>query len=297
MPLFEELCLESQSHCNRACWFCPRTYDRSGKYLDASGKSVIRAMPTDKILDVMNQARALGFQGLIGFHHYSEPLVDPRNVMLAREARQRGLVPWLHTNGDVLRRNESLCREVSEVYAHIVVGLYDYASDAELEGEKRFWRARLSCARLDFSPIGRDGRLSGSSMGIPRALVPTDARMAVPDLSFPNAPCRRPLIRMIIQWDGAVCNCCEDTSGAFGLGNVYENTLAQLWFSDHHRRVVDDLDRGRRERYALCRSCPLPPSGPAADARPIEMVPRWYGRERRNPSGAAEGSTHITCAQ
>lgn len=286
IPLFEQLCLESQSNCNRSCWFCPRTHDRTGKYLDHSGKSVIREMPTEKILDVLDQASAQGFRGLVGFHHYSEPLLDPRNVMLAREARRRGLEPWLHTNGDVLRRNERLCREVREVYGHIVVGLYDYESDEELEAEKRFWQARLSGTRLDFSAIGPRGRQGASSMAIPRALVPSDRRMAVPDLRFPNGPCQRPLIRMIIQWDGEVCNCCEDTYGAFGLGNVYQSTLEELWFSARHVQVVEDLLAGRRERYALCRNCPLPPSGPPPQGARIEIASRRYRPEttRRCPA-------------
>jgi radical SAM protein with 4Fe4S-binding SPASM domain len=276
IPLFEQLCLESQSNCNRSCWFCPRTYDRTGKYLDVAGKSVIRAMPTEKILDVLDQAHALGFRGLVGFHHYSEPLLDPRNVMLAREAQRRELVPWLHTNGDVLRRDEQLCREVSEVYGHIVVGLYDYDADEELEAEKRFWQARLTSARLDFSAIGRGTARARTSMAIPRAVVPTDARMTVPDLTFRNGPCERPLIRMIIQWDGEVCNCCEDTSGAFEIGNVYRSRLEELWFSAHHARLVEDLAAGRRDRYSLCRNCPLPPSGRLPTNEPIDIARRRY---------------------
>jgi radical SAM protein with 4Fe4S-binding SPASM domain len=277
IPLFEDLCLESQSNCNRSCWFCPRTYDRSGKYLDASGKSVIGAMPTEKVLEVLDQARAMGFTGRVGFHHYSEPLLDPRNLMFAREARRRGLVPWLHTNGDVLRSSEALCREVTDTYEHIVVGLYDYEDDAVLDAEKQFWHGRLRGARrLDFSAIGREGKRSGNSMAIPRALVPTDARMTVPDLTFPNASCLRPLIRMIIRWDGEVCHCCEDTSGAFDLGNVYESTLEELWFSAAHRRIVHDLVDGQRHRYALCRNCPLPPSAPAAGEERLRILPRLY---------------------
>jgi radical SAM protein with 4Fe4S-binding SPASM domain len=276
IPLFEQLCLESQSNCNRSCWFCPRTYDRTGAYLDGAGKSVIGAMPTEKILDVLDQAEALGFRGLVGFHHYSEPLLDPRNVTLAREAQRRGLRPWLHTNGDVLRRNERLSREVTEVYEHIVVGLYNYASDDELDAEKQFWRARLPGVRLDFSAIGAEGGRGSTSMVIPRAGVPTDSRMTVPDLTFPNGPCHRPLIRLIIRWDGEVCNCCEDTTGAFGLGNVYRNSVEELWFSADHVRTVNQLAAGHRDRYALCRNCPLTPSAPLPDNGRIKIAFRRY---------------------
>src|SRR5438034_10598559 len=87
IELFERLQIESQSNCNRSCWFCPRTYDRSGRYLDRTGKPVSHRMPMETILDILDQAKALGFTGRVGFHHYSEPLLDRRNVALAQEAR------------------------------------------------------------------------------------------------------------------------------------------------------------------------------------------------------------------
>ena len=284
IPLFERLQIESQSNCNRSCWFCPRIYDRSGTYLDRTGRAVLSRMPTEKILDLLDQAQALGFGGRVGFHHYSEPLLDERNVTLAREARTRGMTPYLHTNGDVLKRDAELCREVVAVYEPIVVGLYDYATDDELEEAKRYWRQRLAGATIEFSPIGPGGRRSAHSIGVPRALVPTDARMAVPDLTFANAPCHRPLVRMIVRHDGAMAGCCEDTNDAFELGNVYEHSLAELWYSDRHVRMVEDLVAGRRERYELCRNCPMTPTGPAPPGAHIRMAPRRYRGE--TPSGA-----------
>jgi radical SAM protein with 4Fe4S-binding SPASM domain len=277
LPLFERLQIESQSNCNRACWFCPRTYDRSGSYLDATGERVMNRMSTETILDLLDQAVAMGFRGRVGFHHYSEPLLDKRNVMLAREARARGLEPYLHTNGDVLAHDEALCEQVVDVYELIVVGLYDYETDEQLEEAKRYWLRRLAGARqLDFSPIGPSGARSAHSIGIPRALVPTDSRMAVPDLTFANAPCHRPLIRMIVRHDGEMLNCCEDTGGAWGLGNVHDHSLEELWFSERHVRIAEDLIAGHRENHALCRQCPLSPTGPAPEGERIAFAPRRY---------------------
>ena len=56
IPLFERLLIESHSHYNRSCWFCPRTYDRSGTYLDADGRPVPSRMPTEKILGLLDEA-------------------------------------------------------------------------------------------------------------------------------------------------------------------------------------------------------------------------------------------------
>jgi len=284
IPLFERLLIESQSNCNRSCWFCPRTYDRSGKYLDFAGKPLLNQMPTEKILDVLDQAQALGFKGGVGFHHYSEPLLDKRNIMLAEEASKRGMKPDLHTNGDVLKHDDALCEEVKRVYEFIVVGLYDYRTNDGLEEAKRYWRDRLAGTNLDFSPIGLSGASLAYSIGIPRALVPSDPRMAVPDLTFANAPCHRPFIRMIIQHDGEVCNCCEDTTGAFKLGNVYQYSLEELWYSEHHVEAVRDLIVGRREKYNLCRNCPLPPTGSAPRGTKIDIALRRCGVTRQQES-------------
>jgi hypothetical protein len=293
IPLFERLQIESHAFCNRACWFCPRTYDRSGNYLDSGGNPVFHKMPTETILDLLDQAKALGFQGRVGFHHYSEPLLDARNVTLAWEAKRRGMMPYLHTNGDVLRKNVRLCREVTEVYGLVVVGIYDYQSNDELESEKRYWNDRLPGANLQFSPIGRSGARSAFSLGIPKALVPSDPRMATPDLTYANAPCHRPLIRMIIRHDGGMSNCCEDTFGAFDLGNIHENSMKDLWFSGRHQTVIANLIAGQREAYPLCRNCPLPPGARPTNGRPVQIARRQYS----GPGAKQAETTNATYEQ
>lgn len=274
IALFERIQIESNANCNRSCWFCPRTYDRSGIYLNEKERPSTSLMPTGKIIDILEQAEAMGFAGGVTFHCYSEPLLDKRNIMFAREARKRGMKPYLHTNGDVLQTNDSLCREVKDAYEHIVVGLYDYKTNEELETAKQYWQNRLSGANMQFSTIGLLGAQSALSMAIPRALVPKDRRIAVPDLTFANGPCRRPLLRMIIRYDGQMCNCCDDIHGTFNLGNVYRNSLEELWFSDHHVKIVRDLLEGHRDKYELCSNCPQSPTGPAPDGRKIRIAPR-----------------------
>jgi MoaA/NifB/PqqE/SkfB family radical SAM enzyme len=94
-------------------------------------------MHTEKIFDLLDQAQAMGYQGRVAFHHYSEPLLDERNITLAREARKRGMKPDLHTNGDILKTDDDLCRQVEGVYDFVVVGLYDYRTNDELEKTKQ----------------------------------------------------------------------------------------------------------------------------------------------------------------
>ena len=167
--------------------------------------------------------------------------------------------PDLHTNGDVLKRDSALCAEVERVYDQVVVGIYDYQTDAELEEIKSYWRESLPRIYLRCSCIGVAGARSAYSIGVPKALVPSDSRMSIPDLTYAHAPCHRPLIRMIIQHDGEVCHCCEDTGGFFNLGNTHESSIKALWFSQHHQQIVADLLQGARRQI---RALPQLPDGP-----------------------------------
>lgn len=269
VALFQRLLIESQAACNRSCWFCPRTYDRTGKYISDSGRPVRTGMPTDKILSLLDEARVLGFRGPVSFHHYSEPLLDPRNTALAREARRRGMRPHLYTNGDVLIRNAVTCQQVNEVYDEVVVGLYDHQSEADLALLKETWLRRFDGPVISFSAIGTSSKGPAvSGLAVPRAMTPPDPRFRQRTPSDGARACNRPLLRMIIQYDGTVANCCEDTHGAFDLGNVYERSMEALWFSHRHTEIITDLLAGRRQQYALCRRCPRGPTAAAPNEEP-----------------------------
>ena len=276
IPLFERLQIESQALCNRDCWFCPRTHDRSGAYLDGRGQAVSGALSTEKILDLLDQAAALGFRGPVGFYSYSEPLLDKRHLLLARHAAQRGMRPQLHTNGDVLQERPELVEEVRSVYRELTIGLYDYESNEELERTMETWRARFPGVQLAFSYIGRGAARRARSIGTARALTPSDGRYAFPDLVYRNAPCHRPGLRMIVRYDGQMCLCCEDLRADFELGNVHDSTLEELWYSDRHVGMIEQLAKGRRDAYALCSVCPMSPTG-----RPREAQIRMSRRTKR----------------
>jgi radical SAM protein with 4Fe4S-binding SPASM domain len=249
IPLFHRIIIELQSNCNRECFFCNRTFDVSGKRLDENGGKIIKQMPTENALRIMDEAVALGFKGRVAFHHMSEPFLDNRIIDMAHEARKRGLRPYEHTNGDVLRNNKALCREAAKVFEYIKVGLYDYKNETELNEEKSFWREALK---------GTDVRFSPGAMVFPRRMTPEDERMFRAKHNYPEAPCVRPLLRMIIHYDGNVGLCCEDMTDAFDLGNAFGQPIGDICYSEKHVAIIKDLQQGRREKYEACKNCPLP---------------------------------------
>jgi radical SAM protein with 4Fe4S-binding SPASM domain len=251
IPLFGRLLLELQSNCNRSCFFCNRPWDDSGKRLAAEGHHVLKAMPTAQALRILDETAALGFRGRVAFHHMSEPFLDPRIIDMAHEARKRGMHPYEHTNGDVLRRNDALCKAAAAVFEYIVVGLYDHQNAAERDAEIRFWQSRLNGTEVRFSAVDEV---------FPRGLTPFTERMFRPKQKFPGGVCRRPLMRLIVHYDGNIALCCEDMKDQFGLGNAFETPVRELWYSERHVTIIRDLERGRRDLYGPCTNCPIPPS-------------------------------------
>ena len=249
IPLFSRILIELNSNCNRDCFFCNRTFDTSGKRL-VDGKRVLKKMPTEHVLRIMDEAVALGFRGKIAFHHMSESFLDERIIKMAWEARKRGLIPYEHTNGDVLRKNLKLCRQAAEVFDYITVGLYDYKNEDELKAEKAYWKVALKGTKVKFS-------LSGEVY--PRGLTPFDDRMFREKKDYVNAPCTRPFLRLIVHYDGNVALCCEDMTDMFDLGNAFNQSIEDIWYSEKHVQILKDLEQGKREKYAACKKCPMPP--------------------------------------
>jgi MoaA/NifB/PqqE/SkfB family radical SAM enzyme len=134
--LFQRVVIELQSNCNRDCYFCCRQSDTSGKRRTSAGNKVSKSMPTEIVMKLLDELESLSFKGYITFHHLSEAFLDERLIQIATDARTRGMRPYVHTNGDVLRNDEELCKKSAEVFEYVVVGLYDYKNQEEKEDQK-----------------------------------------------------------------------------------------------------------------------------------------------------------------
>jgi len=259
-PLFEFMNLETQSNCNRDCWFCPRTFDTSGLYLDAEGKRILKKMPTKKIIDILDQCQDLGFKGKVSTHHLSEPLLDKRIIEIANELRNRSMLPILNTNTDILRVKDDKIKEVDEIFEHVVIGIYDLVEDDEIEEEKKYWQSKFKKAKVFYSviqPIKAKVHKPGDG-AYPRTNVPYSKEMVVEKSTYPKSPCHRPIERILIHYDGSVGLCCEDHASEFNLGNAFDTPIKDIWYSKRHMQIVKNLIEGKRELYDLCKRCTMP---------------------------------------
>lgn len=266
--MFHAVMIELQSVCNLSCWFCPRTYDTTGKYFTEDGKKVSEQMPTEKVLSILDQLQEMNFTGRVTNQHLSEPMLDKRVIDIAWEVRNRGMVPTMNTNGHVLRKDLELSREAAKVFEYIVVGIYECTTLKEVEAEKTFWQERLKGTNICFSVIlpeefseePSETSEEYSDKAFPRINVPYSSGMKGKDMNYPNGKCHRPFENLLIKYDGSVALCCEDYQTRFDLGNVFEKPIKEIWFSDKRLKIVSDLIEGRRHLYPLCSKCFMPPT-------------------------------------
>ena len=258
IPLFQRVVIELQANCNRSCFFCSRESDSSGKRKTADGGSVRESMPTDKVLALFDELEALSFHGLITFHHLSEAFLDPRLMSMAREARRRGMRPYVHTNGDVLRDDPELCRETAQIFDYVVVGLYDYTTAVERDAEKVFWKQRLQGTRVMFSLVEQIYSRTHS--------IESGDMRSIERRTYPTGICAEPQKYLMIHYNGDVAFCCEDMYGELLRFNVFECSLEEIWYSERHARLIRDLLMGERRRHDLCSNCTMVPNRYSEDA-------------------------------
>jgi hypothetical protein len=244
--LFAELDIETHGLCNRFCPTCLRnsTPDNLEVMPDRFGKK--KLMPTKMVFDIIDDAAGMGFNGVINFSHFNEPLQDERLWRFGRHAMKTGKFSdvMFHTNADLL--TERRAKLLNGNFTKATVALYDGLDTAEN-------RARLQAMVPDIQLIWTGGN------HIVTHFSPWSEALAHYISQAKDQPCQlNTQKRMIIDYKGDMLLCCEDIGIYPTLGN-YHNTpsLYQLWYSDKHMEILETLDKaGGRSRYKFCMSCP-----------------------------------------
>jgi radical SAM protein with 4Fe4S-binding SPASM domain len=245
-PIWKIVRLETHSYCSRDCEFCPRYDDRSGVRKDEKGNPVNIRMPTEKVYALMDRISGFDFRGYIGFHRLSEPLLDPRFIDFCRYARNKGMKILENTGGDVLKNNLELCREIDDVVNTLVIGLYDYKSENEKQRQMEHWQEVFKKTRVRFAAPQEHPKIRQNSK------VYREARK---DKTILTHPCFK-TGNLLIRYDGNVSLCGQDDRCRFDLGNVFEKSLREIWWSEKHIRIVKNLQLPMaRQKYELCSTC------------------------------------------
>jgi radical SAM protein with 4Fe4S-binding SPASM domain len=208
-------------------------------------------MPTVVVKRLISEAADMGFKGYLNLQFFNEPLMDNRIAEFGRYAKAKGCFELVRffSNADLL--DEERARELDGAFDQLEIALYDSVGGASLvngraerEAEIRSW---FKVTRIVFTGgshvITHFSPLPGLSDAIARAR-PLPCTFDVQE-------------RLIISHTGEMLLCCDDINHLWNLGNIYDHTLSELWYSDKHQEIINTLSQpGGRMAYEYCRSCP-----------------------------------------
>ena len=219
LSLCKKICIETSNICNYNHQKCPASRRDGPKFLRSN--EVMRIFA--KISGVNN-----GWDGVIAFHNYNEPLEDPRLTELCVMAKL-----WLNkariqiwTNGAKL--TQELVDDMAPFLDELSISIYSKAE------EKRI-------TSIDFGNI--DTYIHPSSELDDRLL-----QYDKPEIYLPH-PCHQPFRNIVVRHYGKVALCCLDWRGDHDFG-----TFEEFLVSDEAWDIYLALNSGNR-MPSLCRKC------------------------------------------
>ena len=270
--------VETTNHCNLRCTICPvnRGMVRAKRFLDpARFMRLIDATPTLRFV--------LPFQ-------WGEPLLHPEIDRMIRYAADRGIRSMMTTNGTLLdeRMAERLFRSGldrltisidGDAATHEAIREVPHAEIRERVADLRRWRdAGHHALRIDVSmvldaatkPAIADYRAQWHGLADRVQVIPRLAAGAR------TQACREAWRgSLVVLVDGTVTACCADSEGELALGNVEQETPAQIVNNSKFRA----LRRAHRSMNGDAKSCGALPKICANcsefDGRDVGVSPRF----------------------
>lgn len=183
------------------------------------------------IVEVIDSAVDMGFNGFVGFHYYNEPLLHlPRILSVMQYSPYKKYVLW--TNGELINRGDRSERAYLEKFQRVVIT--NYKNDPWYES----LREEFPSVEFQISPPAMDSRLDIYSS--PEGFM---------------SPCRRANFELPIDHFGNVHLCCQDWLGEVSLGNVKESSLKDIVESYNYGEVLDDVMFGEAGAPNVCHKC------------------------------------------
>lgn len=217
---------EVNSRCNRRCGYCP---------VSINPAPVPQVAMTDEVFDrLISLLREIDYRGRFSFHLYNEPLLrkDLETLVSKVHSQLPEAFQLLYTNGDLLSNAR-------------------YSS--------------LRAAGIDHFLVTRHGRTpiparENQTIQYPEDLILTNrgGMITLPiDRNLPlRTPCFAPSEMLIVTVVGDVLVCCNDAKRKNRMGNIMNQSLEEIWFSEEFLRIRRLLNEGNRANASsICAKC------------------------------------------
>jgi radical SAM protein with 4Fe4S-binding SPASM domain len=232
--LFLGLEIEVNHGCNMTCSYCPNS---------KTERKEQGHMSEEVFLALMSQLRDLHYKGRLCYHFYNEPLTSKNLEHFVRISKDYcpETKSEIYTNGTLLTKERFLSLEESGVdrfyiTKHESTPFIAFDKTLTLLDENQKNKVRY-VGHEDLILSNRGGELD---------VGPT------PPLKL---PCHIPRTSVVITLKGNVLTCYEDFSQKNEMGNILDKHIGDIWTSSNYVQFREDLKKGKRELYEVCRKC------------------------------------------
>ncbi|MDB2561965.1 SPASM domain-containing protein [Sulfurimonas sp.] len=239
-PLFSWIDINLTELCNRSCIFCPRadesTYPNQHLHI---AKELIEKMA--------NELKEIKYEGSIVFAGFGEPMLHPDILELIKYFE--GIRLEIVTNGDTL--NSKLVKKLIENGIDIIcISMYDGPEQVE-KFTKMFEEASISS---EYYLLRDRWHTQEDEYGLKLTNRAGMVTVGTQDEVDITKPCYYPHYSMTIDWNGDVLLCVQDWNKKVKMGNIYAQSLVDVWQSNQmkkYRKTLGHCDRS----LSPCNNC------------------------------------------
>lgn len=276
--------IEATNACNLKCSMCPRT-----DMVKAGTFWKIKMFDFDTYKRLIDEGVAKGLSS-VKYNYLGEPLLNPRLLEMIEYAKHAGVLDVMFNTNATLLNDKMSHRLIAsgldklffsfdspyrDQYNLIRIGA-DY--DKVLENIRRFMEirqemgsvkpfTRVSMVRMKdnegeweefqqlFEPVvdsvafvdylDHSGQNNRNRMVAP--LGTRNGKFCCPQLWQ----------RMFVHPDGVVTVCCIDATRTLRVGDIFEQSIQEIWLGEKYQRLRELHAKGRFEEIPTCAVCPL----------------------------------------
>tara|TARA_B100000700_G_scaffold329329_1_gene450592 strand:+ start:12555 stop:13412 length:858 start_codon:yes stop_codon:yes gene_type:complete len=240
-PIPSFIDLNTGEYCNRKCIFCPRhdssVYPNQHLY-----------MKIDLAEKMAKDLKSIAFKGILNICGYGEPLAHPEICQIVNTLSKAAHVEIV-TNGDLLKIDL-----IQDLYraglSQLVISAYDGPHQI-----KKFSNL-LAQAEINSSLFNIRKRWFSKEEGYGIKITNRAGLInSENEDSFSMRSCAYPHYSLTIDWNGDVLLCVQDWYKKLKFGNLFAESIENIWFSKRMNQYRKNLTKGRECAGFPCENC------------------------------------------
>ena len=239
MPLFSRIEIETINRCNGSCTFCPVNKNDDPRKQEKM---------TDELFDkIINELHELDYSGDVGLFANNEPFLDTRLEAFAKKTRE--LLPKarieIYSNGTLIKLERFI-----EIIPYLDLLVIDnYNDKLKWHDTVKEIREYLKQHPEFKSKVSIRMRKETALMSSRGGQAPNNSKKKALPIS-----CLLPFYHFYIRPDGKTGLCCVDALAKYTIGDVSQQSLKDVWYSETYDKIRELIRQGR-DRLDVCNHC------------------------------------------